>query len=65
MNHEVVGIDQDGDGVVVSYRNRANGEERTIRAKYAVAADGANSYVRDQARDHHHGRSGRPAAAGH
>ena len=48
MNHEVVGIDQDGDGVVVTYRNRVNGEERTIRAKYAVAADGANSFVRDQ-----------------
>ena len=48
MDHEVVEIDQDPDGVVVRYRNRQNGEERTVRAKYAVAADGANSFVRER-----------------
>lgn len=48
MGHEVVAIDQDADGVIVRYRNRKNGDERTIRAQYAVAADGANSFVREQ-----------------
>ena len=48
MDHEVVAIDQDADGVEVRYRNRKSGEERTVRAQYAVAADGANSFVRDQ-----------------
>ena len=48
MDHEVVEIDQDADGVVVRYRNRKDGAERTVRAKYAVAADGANSFVREQ-----------------
>ncbi|MFT3873619.1 MAG: bifunctional 3-(3-hydroxy-phenyl)propionate/3-hydroxycinnamic acid hydroxylase [Nocardioides sp.] len=48
MDHEVVAIDQDADGVEVRYRNRNSGEERTVRAQYAVAADGANSFVREQ-----------------
>jgi 2-polyprenyl-6-methoxyphenol hydroxylase-like FAD-dependent oxidoreductase len=46
MDHEVIDIDQDDDGVIVRYRNRQSGEERTIRAQYAVAADGDNSFVR-------------------
>ena len=48
MDHEVIAVDQDADGVVVRFRNRKNAEERTIRAKYAVAADGDNSFVREQ-----------------
>lgn len=48
MNHEVIEIDQDDDGVVVRYRDRKSGSEHTIRAAYAVAADGANSFVREQ-----------------
>lgn len=48
MDHEVVEINQDADGVQVKYRSRKSGEERTVRAAYAVAADGANSFVREQ-----------------
>ncbi|MFB9314816.1 bifunctional 3-(3-hydroxy-phenyl)propionate/3-hydroxycinnamic acid hydroxylase [Nocardioides plantarum] len=48
MNHEVVEIDQDADGVVVTYRDRKTDEERTVRAAYAIAADGDNSFVRSQ-----------------
>jgi 2-polyprenyl-6-methoxyphenol hydroxylase-like FAD-dependent oxidoreductase len=48
MGHEVVAIDQGADGVTVRYRNRKTSEERTVHAKYAIAADGDNSFVRGQ-----------------
>jgi 2-polyprenyl-6-methoxyphenol hydroxylase-like FAD-dependent oxidoreductase len=39
---------QDDDGVTVSVRPRDGGGERTIRAQYLIAADGAHSPVREQ-----------------
>jgi 2-polyprenyl-6-methoxyphenol hydroxylase-like FAD-dependent oxidoreductase len=45
--HEVVGIEQDADGVTATIRDVASGDEQRIRAKYLVGADGAHSKVRD------------------
>ena len=43
---EVVGIDQDADGVTVSTRPKGGGDLSTWRADYVVAADGAHSTIR-------------------
>ncbi|HEY3614881.1 MAG TPA: FAD-dependent monooxygenase [Gaiellales bacterium] len=43
---EVVGLAQDSDGVDVRVR-AGDGSERTVRTRYAVAADGVKSGVRD------------------
>ena len=45
--HEIVGIDQDANGVTATIRNIATGEEHQRRAKYMVGADGAHSKVRE------------------
>jgi len=45
--HEVIGIDQDADGVTATIRDVASGDEQRIRAKYLVGTDGAHSKVRD------------------
>jgi 2-polyprenyl-6-methoxyphenol hydroxylase-like FAD-dependent oxidoreductase len=45
--HEVVGIVQDADGVTATIRDCETGDERRLRAKYLVGADGAHSKVRD------------------
>ncbi|HEY3683641.1 MAG TPA: FAD-dependent oxidoreductase [Streptosporangiaceae bacterium] len=37
---------QDDDGVTAEVTDRATGERRTVRARYAIAADGARSRVR-------------------
>ncbi|MQY11169.1 3-(3-hydroxy-phenyl)propionate/3-hydroxycinnamic acid hydroxylase [Streptomyces sp. RB5] len=42
--HEVTGIEQDADGVTVTAT--ADGETRTVRAKYAIGADGGSSSTR-------------------
>jgi 2-polyprenyl-6-methoxyphenol hydroxylase-like FAD-dependent oxidoreductase len=44
---EVVGIEQDADGVTATVKDVDTGAERPIRAKYLVGADGAHSKVRD------------------
>jgi putative polyketide hydroxylase len=44
---ELVALDQDGDGVSVVLRAVATGEVWTVRAGYAVGADGAHSRVRN------------------
>ena len=45
--HEVVGLEQDADGVTATIRDVVSGVEQRIRAKYLVGADGAHSKVRD------------------
>jgi 2-polyprenyl-6-methoxyphenol hydroxylase-like FAD-dependent oxidoreductase len=45
---EVVSLEPDQDGVTALVRDRASGEESTVRARYLVAADGAHSKVRQQ-----------------
>jgi 2-polyprenyl-6-methoxyphenol hydroxylase-like FAD-dependent oxidoreductase len=44
---EFVGFDQDDAGVTAVIRPRDGGAERTVRADYLVAADGAHSRVRE------------------
>lgn len=43
---EVVGVAQDEHGVTVTSRELAGGEERSIRARYALACDGGSSPTR-------------------
>src|SRR5262249_25611438 len=47
QGHEVVGIDQDAEGVSVTARDVTSGAERVFRSKYLVGADGAHSRVRE------------------
>jgi putative polyketide hydroxylase len=45
---ELMSFASDDDGVTAVLRDRRTGEERVVRAAYMVAADGANSPVRQQ-----------------
>jgi 2-polyprenyl-6-methoxyphenol hydroxylase-like FAD-dependent oxidoreductase len=45
---EVISLDACGDCVTAVVRERETGVERTVRAQYAVAADGAHSPVRER-----------------
>jgi 2-polyprenyl-6-methoxyphenol hydroxylase-like FAD-dependent oxidoreductase len=45
---DLVGFEQDDDGVTAQIRPRDGGAEQTVRADYLVAADGAHSTVRRQ-----------------
>jgi 2-polyprenyl-6-methoxyphenol hydroxylase-like FAD-dependent oxidoreductase len=45
---EAVSVEQDADGVKVVVRPRDGGEDRTVRARYVVAADGAHSPIRER-----------------
>ncbi len=45
--HEVVGIDQDASGVTVTVRDVDSHNERTLRTRYLIGADGAHSKIRD------------------
>ncbi|KQY56775.1 MULTISPECIES: FAD-dependent monooxygenase [unclassified Nocardioides] len=42
---ELVDLTQDADGVTATVKDRGTGEQQTIRAKYAVGADGGRSTV--------------------
>ncbi|MCU1528943.1 MAG: hypothetical protein JWP75_2706 [Frondihabitans sp.] len=42
----VIGLVQDDDGATTTIENAATGEQRTIRSRYVVAADGSRSTVR-------------------
>src|SRR5919204_5990876 len=45
---EAIGVEQDDDGVTVTLRDLDAGEERTVRARYVVAADGNRSPMRQR-----------------
>ncbi|BFV55447.1 hypothetical protein KCMC57_up05510 [Kitasatospora sp. CMC57] len=45
---ELVGFEQDADGVTAVLRDRESGERRTVRADYLIAADGPRSPVRER-----------------
>jgi putative polyketide hydroxylase len=45
--HEVVGVDQDADGVTVTVQDVDSGRRRRLRGRYLVGADGAHSKVRE------------------
>jgi 2-polyprenyl-6-methoxyphenol hydroxylase-like FAD-dependent oxidoreductase len=45
---EAVSVEQDSDGVTAVVRPRDGGEERTVRAQYLIAADGAHSPIRER-----------------
>jgi 2-polyprenyl-6-methoxyphenol hydroxylase-like FAD-dependent oxidoreductase len=47
LGWEAISIDQDQDGAVAVLRNNDTGERKTLRAKYIVGCDGANSLVRE------------------
>ncbi|MGI5330472.1 FAD-dependent monooxygenase [Actinomadura nitritigenes] len=46
FNTEMLWFEQDADGVTASIRDRATGAERTVRARYMIAADGAGGRIR-------------------
>lgn len=46
LGWEVADLEQDGDGALLSVRNRRSGEARTVRASYVVGCDGAGSAIR-------------------
>lgn len=46
LGHELVGLRQDGEGVLVEVRVLATGEYMQLRARYLLACDGAHSPVR-------------------
>jgi 2,4-dichlorophenol 6-monooxygenase len=48
MATELIQIEQDDHGVTALVRDRASGEERSIRARYAIGADGGRSRVAEQ-----------------
>jgi 2-polyprenyl-6-methoxyphenol hydroxylase-like FAD-dependent oxidoreductase len=45
--HELIDLDQDGEGVDVTVRELDSGSTRRLRARYLVGADGAHSRVRE------------------
>src|SRR3954452_11045097 len=45
---EVVAIDQDDDGATATVRDLDSGDERRVRARYVVAADGSRSPMRER-----------------
>ncbi|QII07820.1 hypothetical protein BH93_22765 [Rhodococcoides fascians A25f] len=48
MGTKAVGFEQDDDGVTITLEHRKSGEQTQVRAKYLIAADGANSSIRER-----------------
>lgn len=46
LEHEVLAVDDRGDGVAITVRDLPTGAERTVTAGYVVGCDGARSLVR-------------------
>ncbi|MGW3186084.1 FAD-dependent monooxygenase [Kitasatospora sp. NPDC001119] len=46
FNTEMVSFEADADGVTTVIRDRATGEENTVRSRYLIAADGAHGSIR-------------------
>ncbi|MBE7120681.1 FAD-dependent oxidoreductase [Bacillus cereus] len=46
--HELVSYEQNGNGVIATIRNRKTKEESMIHCDYVIAADGAESKIREQ-----------------
>ena len=47
LGTEMLSFEQDADGVTVIVRDRETGQEETLRAAYLIAADGAESGIRE------------------
>ncbi len=47
FGHELIGFEQDGDGVTATIRDLQTGLAETVRGSYLVGADGARSFVRE------------------
>ena len=47
MGHEATALEQDADGVTVTVHDKHNDTTEQVRAKYLLAADGANSFIRE------------------
>ncbi|HEY1366610.1 MAG TPA: FAD-dependent monooxygenase [Gaiellaceae bacterium] len=45
---ELVSLEEDADGVTATVRPRDGGDDRTVRARYVIAADGVRSPVRER-----------------
>lgn len=43
FEHELIGLEQDADGVLATIRDRSSGDSRQVRAQYVVGADGGKS----------------------
>ena len=44
---EATALQQDADGVTVSYRENSTGDDKALRASYVVGCDGARSFTRE------------------
>ncbi len=44
---DMIGFDQDSNGVTAEIRERDNGKTSTVRAQYMIAADGSHSRIRE------------------
>lgn len=47
MSHEATAFEQDADGVTVTVHDKHSDTTKQVRAKYLLAADGANSFIRE------------------
>jgi 2,4-dichlorophenol 6-monooxygenase len=63
LNHELVTLDQDDDGVTAVVVDRATGEQRQVRSAYLVGADGGRSRVAAAVGLEYDGEEGMSASA--